>query len=338
MGKTGAGVLAVAWLFAGCGAGEVLYDFDGDGALDGDDCAPGDPSIYPGAEDLCGDGIDQDCDDADSTAGDWCGMRLFPGEGSACALKPDGTAVCWGSGVAPPEDRFVHLAVGYGWACGITLDDNRILCWGGWTLNSVWSGESYQELPNGSFVRVVAGKDHGCALRQDGEVRCWAYFEEGIDERIEPPPGPFDSLAAQSETTCGHRVEGGLACWSGHGWFPEEVSDDLSPFVVGDIHGCGLTPEGEAVVFGSNDADLRNAPDERWVEIAASYVHTCGRTEEGQVHCWGTDSKGYLDPPEASYLHIAASYNYTCGITEEGRIECWGGSNQLGAASPPFSP
>ena len=44
-------------------------DLDGDGHCspehDGEDCQDADPAIYPGAEELCGDGIDQDCDGAD---------------------------------------------------------------------------------------------------------------------------------------------------------------------------------------------------------------------------------------------------------------------------------
>ena len=37
-------------------------DADEDGHTELDDCDETDPSIYPGAEDLCGDGIDSDCD------------------------------------------------------------------------------------------------------------------------------------------------------------------------------------------------------------------------------------------------------------------------------------
>jgi arylsulfatase A-like enzyme len=55
--------------------GEVLYalanatDFDGDEVpswLGGGDCAPFDPSVFPGALDLPGDGIDQDCRNGDA--------------------------------------------------------------------------------------------------------------------------------------------------------------------------------------------------------------------------------------------------------------------------------
>jgi hypothetical protein len=48
----------------------VLHDFDDDGSLDADDCAPSDASIHPGADDPYGDGIDQNCDGVDGNAVD----------------------------------------------------------------------------------------------------------------------------------------------------------------------------------------------------------------------------------------------------------------------------
>ena len=39
------------------------YDSD---AYGGDDCDDSDPSVYTGAEEICGDGVDQDCDGFDT--------------------------------------------------------------------------------------------------------------------------------------------------------------------------------------------------------------------------------------------------------------------------------
>lgn len=47
-------------------------DKDNDGFTGGDgDCDDGNPAIHPGAEDFCGDGIDQDCDSADAVCDPW---------------------------------------------------------------------------------------------------------------------------------------------------------------------------------------------------------------------------------------------------------------------------
>ena len=63
-------LLLIVAVFAGCAGSGSLYDFDGDGVPDEEDCASSDPLIYPGAEDLFGDDIDQDCDGVDGDAAD----------------------------------------------------------------------------------------------------------------------------------------------------------------------------------------------------------------------------------------------------------------------------
>lgn len=47
-------------------AGDENTDADGDGALDCADCDPADPTVFPAAPEVCGDGIDQDCTGVDA--------------------------------------------------------------------------------------------------------------------------------------------------------------------------------------------------------------------------------------------------------------------------------
>lgn len=53
-----------------CAPTEELYDFDSDGSFDEDDCGPEDSSIFPGALDPFGDGVDQNCDGLDGVDAD----------------------------------------------------------------------------------------------------------------------------------------------------------------------------------------------------------------------------------------------------------------------------
>jgi hypothetical protein len=83
----------------------VCTDNDGDGySVEGGDCGPVDCAdnnggIYPGASDVCNDGIDQDCSGADRTKGKGCKLRTGrEGKGKTCSdgvdNDADGTVDC----------------------------------------------------------------------------------------------------------------------------------------------------------------------------------------------------------------------------------------------------
>ena len=68
---------------------ERLFDYDGDGVTDEDDCAPNDPEVFPGHGESggeCTDGIDNDCDGKIDGADEECG-------GNAC-IDQDGDGYC----------------------------------------------------------------------------------------------------------------------------------------------------------------------------------------------------------------------------------------------------
>ena len=68
---------------------ERLFDYDGDGVTDEDDCAPNDPEVFPGhgeSGDECADGVDNDCDGKTDDEDEDCG-------GNAC-IDQDGDGYC----------------------------------------------------------------------------------------------------------------------------------------------------------------------------------------------------------------------------------------------------
>ncbi len=88
--------LALLSLLAAACAGTELYDFDGDGTSDALDCAPEDSTIHPLADDLYGNGLDEDCDGVDGSDNDGDGHAL---QGDDCddtnpAISPSATETC----------------------------------------------------------------------------------------------------------------------------------------------------------------------------------------------------------------------------------------------------
>ena len=139
---------------------------------------------------------------------------------------------------------------------------------------------------------------------------------------------------------------------------------------TGRDHTCGLTTDGRAFCWGSNDAGqlLRSTegpqlcqlepfpatrscsatplpvlPDVRFLAVSAGGAHTCGLATDRTVYCWGDNEYGQLgaDVPERGVVHVASTLGFatisagaqhSCGTRTDGSLFCWGRNDrgQLG--------
>lgn len=126
--------------------------------------------------------------------------NLAVGHEHTCAIDQSGAVKCWGDGgggrlgyggsslrftptdVAMPSDVVaVELAAGKEFTCMRTAGD-EVYCWGEYDTQS--GTGSFGSTPStvavpGTPVAIGAGRDHVCAVADDGSVHCWGGNADG---------------------------------------------------------------------------------------------------------------------------------------------------------------
>jgi hypothetical protein len=152
---------------------------------------------------------------------------------TACGLAGDSTAYCWGAGPlgdgtfnssATPVavsggHKFVELAVGDNFSCGLELDGD-VWCWG--RNEDLQLGSAGPDSPVPIFVtdgvsRIAAAITTAIAIRFGTVVR-WGNF--GVDYGTGHPPTPLASVAglpvigfSANDTSCLMLVDGQAYCF-----------------------------------------------------------------------------------------------------------------------------
>ncbi len=279
----------------------------------------------------------------------------------SCAVSI-GKVYCWGAGgegqlgngkttdqtkpvVVTLPGPAVSVVAGEATTCAI-LSNGMTACWGRNDKGQLGNGISSAPVltpkvipsipPQAKFLTL--GRDHGCALGNDGRLRCWgsrAYGAVG-DGKLSTTtlalPTPIDAnvylyAAAGTHHTCAARVDGSVHCWGrndrhqlGSG---TKLAASAVPVKVPDLGGIGG-------------------------RVAAGRSHSCARRSDGAVLCWGAadqlqlgkpagwDSAAAVQVPNATgtgnlgdVVRLTAGGEATCAIEAKGLVTCWG-ANQWG--------
>jgi alpha-tubulin suppressor-like RCC1 family protein len=243
--------------------------------------------------------------------------------GRSCALKANGSAVCWGdkgyAGSGNGQVQAIPTAV-----AGLT-----------------------------DTAAISMGGDHTCALKASGAVACWGNHVVGqlgdgtfgaIQTKLVEVTAPGGvltdtlSVSAGFSHTCAVKTGGTVVCWG-----------DNQYGQLGD--GTTTTRTVSAAVTGLTDA----------VAVAAGRYHTCAVKSDKTAVCWGYNFEGQLGNGTTSQSSIpvpvnglsevvaltASSYTqvlttvsgqtrdasgHSCALISDGRVFCWGygADGQLG--------
>jgi hypothetical protein len=226
--------------------------------------------------------------------------ELALGRNHTCALSNDGNSLwCWGNigaGLDPGTAQLIaagaslaDIAPGEDWTILRTKTSSVLVFgenyYGQLGLGNDDAGLATQTptaigITDAVLVGVGGpGGNHGCALRQGGELRCWgrnSTGEVGVaspDPVLVPTPvGNYagaSQLAVGSVFSCLLRADARVVCWG---------SDQLGELGADGI--SGPTP---------NVVPLANV-----TRVWAGEQHACARTADGTVYCWGANGAGQL--------------------------------------------
>jgi hypothetical protein len=252
------------------------------------------------------------------------------GKYRACAVKADGTAVCWGGcnqdksctgfrGGMPARPFRTLAGNEYAW-CGVTIE-GELQC----------DGYGLAALPPTQRLRDMDGGS--CRITRDGIMTCGGFYRQTI-------PGVFVAISGADNLLCALKSDATVACW--------KQSDSRTSFVGVDApagtfsrirvggtgsdwrlkserpFACGLRTDGAVVCWGDNGLGQTSVPAGTYIDLSAGATHACAVATDGTMICWGDNSDGAAAAPPGAFVGVAAGAGYTCGLKADGKYRCWG--------------
>lgn len=248
---------------------------------------------------------------------------------SACSVTNTGLLRCWNSGTGAflsgvPTSTFIAVEVaGDSTVCGITTAGAIQCFWPG-----TWG--AVNKPTTGNFIDIDNENAHFCALRDDGQVRCWGRylgFMSGDYGWATSPTGTFKAITVSATNACGVRTDDTVSCWGGYApGIP--TASQLAPLqnknLVALENGfglCGIDASGKVICGNS-------------VAYSQGFTGYTGSSTfsmiEGVCAIKKSDSKlvcpGVTFVPTDSFISLDTQFAFNslvCGVTTGGVAKCW---------------
>ena len=257
-----------------------------------------------------------------------------------------------------------QVGVGHEHSCALKIDGS-LVCWGKRSSGQLGDGKVDLTEDRGipapvvseielSVQTISAGGAHSCQVNTDGtngvngSIQCWGRGfggQLGSNEHVISNRGRTVSESDSSGTgdlldmvlvssgenhSCALNSLGQVYCW-GFGFLGDGKDERISlgPVLVETVTGGDPLPE--------------------ITQISVGDTHTCAVTEEGKVFCWGEGDLGQLGSggtgdklhPEyvlndgtgggrlSNIVQVSAGQEHTCAVGENGNVFCWGSNSNM---------
>ena len=275
-------------------------------------------------------------------------INIGKGYSNACAVKDDGTAICWGENgygqngkgsIGGNDTTPVSVTGSYTWlginageyhACGIQSDDTG-WCWGRGANGRLGNaGTANQGSPveiSGSYswAALSAGDEHTCGIQTDGTAWCWGNGSNGRlgDGSSTQQTSPIEvsgsdtwvAIAAGADSTCGIKDDYSLWCWGNNS--NQQLGDGTTT--------ARSTPV--AVTGGGEWLDVSVGRSGQACGIKTDNTLWCwgyGVYESGGTPSWYTKTAPYEIQSGTSWKEVAAGGYSVCATKTDNPHWCWG--------------